>query len=399
MKAVMYGAGNIGRGFIAPLFSRSGYRVTFIDVNAKIVNSLNEKSTYPVRLLSNEGTEEIWIEGVSAVDGANEQEVINCIAEADITATAVGTRLLPSIAPLIAGGLRKRFLSNKSPLNIIVCENLIDAGNYIAELISKNLDDAEIIQMKEKVGFVEASIGRMVPVQTPEMQEGNSLRICTEEYSFLPVNKDAFVGEIPEIEGMVPFHNFDFYIQRKLFIHNMGHALCAYLGLLLGDAHISETIARADVLFIVQNAMLESASALQKKFDVHLPDLLDHINDLLCRFNNRALKDTCARVGADIERKLGKSDRFIGAMSCCMEQGVTPVFISIGAAAATHCIIKQQGLEQSKVHAIGILEKISELERDSDKARLILNMYHIIERDNGMKKLLYFALNTGKNRE
>ncbi|MCI9383732.1 MAG: mannitol-1-phosphate 5-dehydrogenase, partial [Lachnospiraceae bacterium] len=32
MKAVMYGGGNIGRGFIGMLFSESGYEVTFVDV-------------------------------------------------------------------------------------------------------------------------------------------------------------------------------------------------------------------------------------------------------------------------------------------------------------------------------------------------------------------------------
>ena len=34
MKAVMYGAGSIGRGFIGALFSEIGYEVVFIDVNA-----------------------------------------------------------------------------------------------------------------------------------------------------------------------------------------------------------------------------------------------------------------------------------------------------------------------------------------------------------------------------
>ena len=158
MNAVMYGAGNIGRGFIAPLFAKAGYRVTFIDVAEKIVNSLREKGSYPVRLLSNDGAEETQVEGVSAVNGANGEEVADCIARADIMATAVGVRVLPLIAPLIAGGLKKRFRLNAGPLNMIVCENLLDADKYLAELIRKNLDPDEIKQLEEKSGFVEASI-------------------------------------------------------------------------------------------------------------------------------------------------------------------------------------------------------------------------------------------------
>ena len=39
-KAVMYGAGNIGRGFIGQLFSLSGYEVVFLDINAKVIDKI-----------------------------------------------------------------------------------------------------------------------------------------------------------------------------------------------------------------------------------------------------------------------------------------------------------------------------------------------------------------------
>jgi len=41
-KAVMYGAGNIGRGFIGALLSQSGYEVTFVDVAQPVVAALRE---------------------------------------------------------------------------------------------------------------------------------------------------------------------------------------------------------------------------------------------------------------------------------------------------------------------------------------------------------------------
>ncbi|NLE19318.1 MAG: mannitol-1-phosphate 5-dehydrogenase, partial [Clostridiales bacterium] len=37
MRAVMYGAGNIGRGFVGALMSRAGYRVAFVDVDRELV--------------------------------------------------------------------------------------------------------------------------------------------------------------------------------------------------------------------------------------------------------------------------------------------------------------------------------------------------------------------------
>ena len=41
-QAVMYGGGNIGRGFIGALMSGAGYEVTFIDVAEPVVRELQE---------------------------------------------------------------------------------------------------------------------------------------------------------------------------------------------------------------------------------------------------------------------------------------------------------------------------------------------------------------------
>ena len=378
MNIVIYGAGNIGRGFIAPLFSNAGYRVIFIDASETLVNALNKEKTYPVRLLSNEEYEETWVSNLKAINCSDETEAVNCILKADIMATAVGVRVLPLIAPVIAKGLKKRFKSNTAPLNIIICENLINADSYLAQLISDELDAEEKKKLAHEAGFIAASIGRMVPIQTPEMQQGNILRICAENYSVLPVNKNAFIGEIPKVKGMVPYDNFDFYIERKLFIHNMGHALCAYFGLLLNETYISGSIEKPDVHFTARNAMLESASALCKKNKQPLEESADYTEDLLRRFKNRALMDTCKRVGSDIERKLGPSDRLIGAVNCCIEQEVYPRYLSQGAAAAVYCLIEERSLKQNRENALTILQDISKLHKDSPAAELIIDNYNKI---------------------
>ena len=244
MKAVMYGAGNIGRGFIGMLFSASGYEVTFIDVAEKLIDALNREKTYPVRIVSNEGFEDIDVERICAVNGNNTEAAAQAIAEADIMATAVGVNILKYIVPNLAAGIRRRIQAGGSPLNIIICENLIDADKLLAKLIRAELSEPEQDWFDKNIGLVEASIGRMVPVQTEEMKAGNPLRICAEKYDFLPVDKAAFKGEIPDIKNMVPYEPFDFYIKRKLYVHNMGHAICAYLGLYthkdykIGRAHV-----------------------------------------------------------------------------------------------------------------------------------------------------------------
>ncbi|MCI9017898.1 MAG: mannitol dehydrogenase [Lachnospiraceae bacterium] len=391
MKAVMYGAGNIGRGFIGMLFSASGYEVTFIDVAEKLIDALNREKTYPVRIVSNEGFEDIDVERICAVNGNNTEAAAQAIAEADIMATAVGVNILKYIVPNLAAGIRRRIQAGGSPLNIIICENLIDADKLLAKLIRAELSEPEQDWFDKNIGLVEASIGRMVPVQTEEMKAGNPLRICAEKYDFLPVDKAAFKGEIPDIKNMVPYEPFDFYIKRKLYVHNMGHAICAYLGLYTHKDYIYEAIDDINIQSIVQNAMLESAMALTHKYRMPTEDLVKHFQNLLYRFTNKALKDTCKRVGADPRRKLSPTDRLIGASQLCLEGNISPVFISIGTAAAICEYIRENNLPQSTEQAEKVLESISALKKDHPIYTYVLPVYNRFLSGVSIREIRQFA--------
>ena len=377
-QAVMYGGGNIGRGFIGATLSQSGYEVTFVDVAAPVVQALQEQNTYPVRYVSTEGYEDVWIQNVTAVDGNNTDAVATAIAECDIMATAVGVRVLPWIVPNIVAGLRKRWAESGKALNIIICENLMNANHVLEGMLKEKLTEEECALFDKTVGLVEASIGRMVPVQTEEMKDGHPLRVCVEKYGFLPVDKDAFKGEIPEITNLVPYSPFDFYLKRKLYIHNMGHATCAYLGDILGLDYIYQSIDRADVYILVKNAMLESAQALAAQYQAPIKPLMDHIDDLLGRFTNAALGDTCQRVGGDPARKLSPEDRLIGASKLALQQGIAPCHIAVGAAAGVRRYLSENEKAQTVENALEVLKEVSGLNGDDKLAQMILAMYKLI---------------------
>lgn len=387
MKAVMYGGGNIGRGFIGMLFSQSGYDVTFIDVADSVVDGLNEKKRYPIRFVSTYGKEDIFVEPVSAVHGSNLELTAQVIAEADIMATAVGARILKFIAPNIANGIRRRMQAGGKPLDIIICENLMDADKLLRSLLQEQLTKEENIWFEKNVGLVEASIGRMVPVQTEKMKEGEPLRVCVERYGFLPVDKAAFKGEIPKIKDMIPYEPFGFYIERKLYVHNMGHAVCAYLGNYLGKEYIYQAIEDSDVQYIVENAMLESARAVAAEYNEDLQAILLHAQDLLMRFTNEALGDTCARVGGDPARKLSVKDRLIGASGLCLRQGIYPAYIFLGAGGAIYQYLEENGEEQGIEQAMEVLEKLSSLEKTSEQAKGILEFYEMFLKRESVKEM------------
>ena len=336
-QALMYGAGNIGRGFIGQLFHMSGYEVSFIDVNMAVIDKFNADGQYPVYVTEGEGYREYLVTGVHGVNGRDNEAIAEAIASADIMATAVGVNILKFIAAPIAGGVRRRMEKGiEAPLNVIICENMIEADKYFASLVKENLTEAEAEYFDSHIALVEPSIGRMVPATPKEIAEKNLLAVCVEQYCELPVDKNAFKGEIPEIKNMVPFAPFDFFIRRKLFMHNMSHALTAYFGALKGYTYIWEAAADAEIKLMALRALTESSRALSKEYGVPLEELLCFSENLLSRFENKLLGDTVERVGRDTKRKLSENDRFVGAARLCEKHGIAPVNILAGLAAGLH---------------------------------------------------------------
>ncbi|MBE6903100.1 MAG: mannitol dehydrogenase [Ruminococcaceae bacterium] len=332
-KAVMYGAGNIGRGFMGQLFCMSQMETVFIDINEVVVNKLNTDKSYPIFITKNGEYEEFTVTNARAVNGKVIENVAKEIATADVMATAVGVNILPYIVKPIAAGIKARMLENPTELNIIICENKIGADKYLRELISKELTDEENKFFNEKIGLVEASIGRMVPATPKEIAEKNPLSVCVEEFCTLPVDKEAFKGEIPDIKNMLPFAPFELFIQRKLYMHNMSHALSAYLGYLKDYKFIYEAQNNMAIKFFALGALIESATALSIEHKVDIIPLIQHAYDLLGRFENVLLGDTIERVGKDTIRKLSTNDRMAGAAKLCAKNGIKPVYIALGLAA------------------------------------------------------------------
>ena len=118
--------------------------------------------------------------------------------------------------------------------------------------------------------------------------------------------------------------------------------------------------------------------ALSKRYGAPMMDLQEHITDLLYRFTNAALKDTCQRVGGDPARKLSPSDRLIGSSLRAMEEGVTPAYIAVGAAAGLRRYLKENGGVQSMDGAKAALLEVARLSEDHKLAKLILHYYEMI---------------------
>jgi mannitol-1-phosphate 5-dehydrogenase len=176
------------------------------------------------------------------------------------------------------------------------------------------------------VGLIETSIGKMVPIMTLAELEKDPLVVYAEPYNTLILDRKGFKSPIPEIKGLAPKSNIKAWVDRKAFIHNLGHATAAYYGYSLHpDAvYMYEVLDDNEVFRFTRDVMLQSMDILKAAYplDFTAADLEDHIDDLIFRFRNKALKDTIYRVGHDLTRKLRSDDRFMGAIHLAMQFGM-----------------------------------------------------------------------------
>lgn len=330
-KAIQFGAGNIGRGFIGYLLNNAGYDLVFADVFDNVIDLINKDRAYTIHVKDVEN-EDIRVEGISAVNSTRD-EVIDEIAESSIITTAVGPLNLAKIADKLASGIRKRYEENSDKyLNIIACENAIKASESLKGYVYEKLSEEVKAYADKFVGFPNCSVDRIVP---PSKNE-NPLDVTVENYYEWNVEEAGFKGEIPQIEGMNLVGNLEAYIERKLFTLNTGHASTAYLGTLKGYETIDQSINDIEIEDKVRKIMQESGEALIAKFGFNKEDHFAYIEKIIKRFKNPYLNDDVKRVGREPIRKLSINERFVKPINTALEYNLQIDNLLYGLAAGLH---------------------------------------------------------------
>ena len=364
-KAIQFGAGNIGRGFIGGLLSNAGYHVVFADVNEAILNGINNDKQYKILVKDVECFEQT-ITNISAVSSISE-DIIKEIEEAEIITTAVGPLVLKRIAPTIAKGIQARKNNgNKNYLNIIACENAVGATAILKEEVMKVLNEEEISYMEEYIGFPNCSVDRIVPPCTNE----NPLDVTVENFYEWNVEEAKIKGEVPQIEGMNLVGDLIAYVERKLFTLNTGHCITAYLGNYKGFKTIDESIADEEIFKTVKKAMQQSGMALVNKYGFDKDAHFKYIDKILNRFKNPYLVDDTARVGREPLRKLSATDRLTKPTMTALEYGLPVDALLAGMAAALKYDNAEdpQSVElQDKIKANGVKAALKEVSGITDE--------------------------------
>ncbi|MGA3376601.1 hypothetical protein [Lactiplantibacillus pentosus] len=257
--AVHFGAGKIGRGFIANLLHQTGYHVVFADVVQETIDKLKKEQQYTLFLIDHNYDEQL-IDDVDAYSTINEADkVVDAIQEAEVVTTSVMATNLDKVAPLIAKGLKRRVGSHKPKITVMACENAMMGTNI---LVKAMLATGEITtdELNEVGVYPNTAVDRVVFDGHHHGKDGIEIGDAYE--LAIEKNKLADTNTQP-IKNAEYVENLEMYLQRKIYMINCGHAISAYLGQANGYKTVQEVLKDPQLLEQVKTAMMESAGALE----------------------------------------------------------------------------------------------------------------------------------------
>ncbi|BAE65056.1 mannitol-1-phosphate/altronate dehydrogenase [Aspergillus flavus] len=316
-KAIQFGGGNIGRGFVAEFLHAAGYEVVFIDVMDSVINSLQQTPSYDVTEVSEEGESTKTITNYRAINSkTHEADVVQEIASADVVTCAVGPNILKFIAPVIAKGIDAR--TEERPVAVIACENAIGATDTLHGYIKQHTNPDRLETLSERARFANSAIDRIVPNQPPN----SGLNVRIEKFYEWAVEKTPF-GEWghPDIPAIHWVDHLEPYIERKLFTVNTGHATTAYYAHKRGKKMIAEALEDPEIRETVHKVLEETASLIVSKHEISEQEQKEYVDKIVSRISNPYLEDNVERVGRAPLRKLSRKERFIGPASQLAERG------------------------------------------------------------------------------
>lgn len=363
--AVHFGAGKIGRGFIAELLHDSGYRIVFADVVQPLVDLVNEKHEYSLFLFDHDYEEKV-IDNIIAYSTITQAEqVVEEIKNAEVLTTSVMATNLPKVAPLIARGLKARLEAGRDrKIVVMACENAIMGTDILKKAMAETgiLTEAE---MEQVAAFPNTAVDRLVFDGHHNGKDGIEIGDAFE----LAIEKGKLPDSLAEpVKGAEYVDDLAMYLQRKIYMVNCAHAITSYIGFTRGYTTVQESLADPEILQEVKSAIMESAAALEETYGFSHEKLVEYMDTMIIgRFTKPGMSDPISRVAREPIRKISANDRIMGPAIRCEELGLDNTCLLRGCACALKYVndddpqavelqkyIAENGVEAAIIRYIGL---------------------------------------------
>ena len=286
--AVHFGAGNIGRGFIAPVLIENNYKVIFVDVNKELLNLINSEKNYRVTSINSNSSDINIVSDISAIDLASEDELRAALLDADLISTSVGPKFVKDIYQKVAK------LDNDRDQIFIAFENMYRASTSSSNEFEKRNPNLEVI---------DAVVDKIVPPQTMD-----SLSVTVEKYGSIILDEDT-KGRPLKKSDIVNYKNYDNEFYKKLWLLNGLHLQLAYFAKYNNINFIHEILDKEIGITFAKKTVSQLSTAYNLLTNQDLDN--ENFNDLIIeRFSLPLIKDEVNRICRNPEIKFSKDERF-----------------------------------------------------------------------------------------
>ncbi|MFB3917622.1 MAG: 2-dehydropantoate 2-reductase N-terminal domain-containing protein [Terriglobales bacterium] len=304
-KVLIYGAGAIGRGFLAPLLSAQQCEIAFVDTNAVLIEQLRARKRYRAAIAA---ADRYLFQEVPVMAAYHPGEERARIGDFELVILCVGPRACLSLASQIAHARV-----------VISCENDRSSAIKLRQLSGN-----------ERVYF---GIPDVITSNTApeEFLREDPLTVVSEQGTLFLESGDY---QVPADIRQLDTAGIDEQWACKLYLHNSPHCMVAYLGAQRQYRYVHDAMADAQIDQIAVGAMEELKAGVTFAGLVGR-ELADYYAEKeLRRFRNPRLFDPISRVAREPLRKLAKGERLIGAAHLALYAGVRPANICAGIRAA-----------------------------------------------------------------
>ncbi len=379
MKAVILGAGRIGRGFVTQLLTLNNVDITYFDASDAMVEQMNQIGHYTIHVLGHADLD-LEVDHVKAYPTSDIDQLAACWKESDFIFTACGGKNMPSVGKTIGQAFKKLVTIGGVHLsNIITCENWIDPAKDLEEAILSCLDEKEAKLFKENVGVGESVIlctGTGAPDPSKVI---NPIDTWVQNFKYLPIDKDAIKTEIPNWEYIEFVDNFGHLLTQKLYTNNTSCGSVAYLGHLKGLTYMAEAANDVEIEPIMDEIYNEINQALIQGMGIDAESQYAFSKRAKAKYTDRDIVDKLTRIARDPLRKLRPEDRLIGPSKIALSIGVKPTAIALATAAALfydepddESAMKLQ--QMRKEHGVEyILQNVCQLKPEEELYQMILS--------------------------
>lgn len=284
--AIHFGAGNIGRGFIAPVLQENNYEVVFVDVNKELIEQINLLQRYKVKSISLNASSDIFVKNISGLLLDDEEFLNEKLAKADLITTSVGPKFVKDIFNLVSSTKTEKIQT------FIAFENMYRAS-------TSNSTESGL----SKLVLIDAVVDKIVPPQNT-----TSLDVIVEEYGSIILDNNVNTKPLNESK-IVSYSNYEHEFYKKLWLLNGLHLKLAYFGLSRNIKYIHEILSNQEGLDFAERA-IDSLSKAYSLFSNSTEDLKDFKQTILNRFSMPEIQDEVTRIARNPQIKFSKDERF-----------------------------------------------------------------------------------------